>query len=113
MSPEVWNYSVSGLQVVKSWLDRRKLDGSGRKTSPLDKIRPERWEFTEELLEFLWVLEATLALQLEGEALLHEVCSSQLLTKYELPTPSAHERQAPKVVVAGKQQLGLLDEETN
>ena len=113
VSPEVWNYSVSGLQVVKSWLDRRKLDGSGRKTSPLDKIRPERWEFTEELLEFLWVLEATLALQLEGEALLHEVCSSQLLTKYELPTPSAHERQAPKVVAAGKQQLGLLDEETN
>ena len=113
VSPDVWDYSVSGLQVVKSWLDRRKLNVSGRKSSPLDMIRPERWEFTEELLELLWVLEATLALQPEGEAMLHEVCSSRLFTKHELPTPSAHEREAPKAVAAGKQQLGLLNEETN
>ena len=26
LAPEVWNYSVSGFQVVKSWLDRRKLN---------------------------------------------------------------------------------------
>ena len=112
VSPDVWDYSVSGLQVGKSWLNRRKLDGSGRKSSPLDNIRPQCWEFTEELLELLWVLEATLALQPEGEALLLEVCSSRLLTKYELPTPSTQERQAPKVAAVGKQQLGLLNEET-
>ena len=69
LSPKVWDYSVSGLQVVKSWLDRRKLTGAGRKSSPLDEIRPERWEFTEELLELLWVLEATLELQPEGAGL--------------------------------------------
>ncbi len=111
VSPDVWDYSVSGLQVVKSWLDRRKRDGSGRKSSPLDEIRPEHWEFTEELLELLWVLEATLALQPDGAALLHEVCSSQLFTQDELPTPSSEERQSPRTVAAGKQQLGLLPEE--
>ena len=111
VSPDVWDYSVSGLQVVKSWLDRRKRDGSGRKSSPLDEIRPEHWEFTEELLELLWVLEATLALQPEGAALLHEVCSSQLFTQDELPTPSSEERQSPRTAAAGKQQLGLLPED--
>ena len=112
VGPDVWDYSVSGLQVVKSWLDRRKLNSSGRKSSPLDDIRPERWQFTEELLELLWVLEATLALQPEGAALLHEVCSSQLFTQDELPTPSSQERQAPRSVAVGKQQLGLITDET-
>ena len=112
VSPEVWYYSVSGLKVVKSWLDRRKLKRAGRKSSPLDDIRPERWEFTEELLELLWVLEGTLALQTEGAALLHEVCTSRLFTKHELPTPSSHERQPPKVVAGSRQQLGLLPEAT-
>ena len=112
VSPEVWDYSVSGLQVVKSWLGRRKLNRSGRKSSPLDEIRPEHWEFTEVLLELLWVLEATLALQPEGSALLHEVCSSQLFTQDELPTPGGEERQAPGSVAVGKQQLGLITEET-
>ena len=37
VKPDVWNYSVSGLQVVKSWLDRRKLKRSGRQSSPLDR----------------------------------------------------------------------------
>jgi hypothetical protein len=38
--------------------------GAGRKSSPLDDIRPERWtsQLTEELLELLWVLEATVAM---------------------------------------------------
>ena len=112
VSPEVWDYSVSGLQVVKSWLDRRKLIGSGQMSSPLDKIRPEHWEFTEELLELLWLLEATLVLQPEGAALLDEVCSSSLFTRDELPTPSSEERQSPRTAAAPKQQLGLLGEET-
>ena len=112
VSPHVWGYSVSGLQVVKSWLDRRKLDGSGHKLSPLDKIRPEHWVFTEELLELLWVLEATLALQPKGATLLHEICSSRLFTKDELPSPSSEERRAPRGMTVGRQQLGLLDEET-
>ena len=95
VSREVWDYSVSGMQVVKSWLDRRKREPSGKKSSPLDNITPARWEFTEELLELLWVLEETLRLQPEGAALLAEVCEGPLFTADELPAPTPAERQPP------------------
>ena len=105
--PEVWDYSVSGLQIVKSWLDRRKLNRSGRRSSPLDGIRPEGWEFTEELLELLWVLEATIALQPKGEALLKEVCESDLFLSNELPNPTREERQPPRAAPPSGSQLTL------
>ena len=63
----------------------------------MDDIGPERWEFTEELLQLLWVLEETVRLQPEGAALLEEVCRGPLFTVRELPTPSAAERLAPVV----------------
>ena len=97
VAPEVWEYSVSGLQVVKSWLNYRKREPSGRKSSPLDEIKPESWVFSEDLLELLWVLEATIALQPEGAALLEEVCESDLFTADELPMPTARERKPPDV----------------
>ena len=95
VSREVYGYSVSGFHLVKSWLDRRKRDRSGRKSSPLDEIRPERWEFAEELLQLLWVLEETVRLQPDGAALLDEVCASELFTADELPTPTDAERLPP------------------
>ena len=107
VKPEVWDYSVSGLQVVKSWLDYRKLNGAGRKSSDLDKIRPEQWDFTEELLELLWVLEATISLQPEGAALLEEVCASDLFLADELPQPKPEERQPPHRAAGVGEQLEL------
>ena len=107
VSPEVWDYSVSGMQVVKSWLDRRKGKRSGRKSSRLDDVRPDRWVFGEELLELLWVLERTIALQPEGEALLEEVCASPLFTADELPTPTETERKPPRVVPGEQIDLDL------
>ncbi|MBN1867679.1 N-6 DNA methylase [Candidatus Sumerlaeota bacterium] len=61
VAPEVFAFEVSGLKVVQSWLKYRMKRGAGKKSSPLDDIRPERWasQFTTELLELLWVLEAT------------------------------------------------------
>ncbi len=96
VATEVWNYAVSGMPVVKSWLDRRKRDPVGRKSSPLDKIGPEQWGFTQELLELLWTLESTVALQPEGAALLDEVCAGPLFAAAELPAPTAAERRAPE-----------------
>ena len=96
VAPEVWNYAVSGMPVVKSWLDRRKREPAGRKSSPLDKIGPEQWDFTDELLQLLRVLEATIALQPEGAELLEEVCAGPLFTAAELPAPTAAERRAPE-----------------
>ena len=111
VSPEVWNYSVSGMQIVKSWLDRRKLKRSGRKSSPLDDIRPEQWTFAGDLLDLLWVIEATLDLQPEGAALLQEVCASALFHKDELPSPTAEERKPPKNAPAIGVQIEMLAHE--
>lgn len=63
VAAEVYKFEVSGLKVVQSWLKYRMKRGSGRRSSPLDEIRPERWtsQFTTELLELLWVLEATVS----------------------------------------------------
>ena len=95
VSEAVYGYRVSGFQVVKSWLDMRKPRKKGRITSPLDEIRPERWSFTNELLELLWVLEHTLDLQPEGEALLRQVVESDCFADDELPQPLARERVPP------------------
>ena len=62
--------------------------------------RPERWDFTEELLELLWVLEATIAMQPEGENLLDAVLRSELFSDIELPTPADEERKPPRNVRA-------------
>ena len=109
VAPAVWEYSVSGLQVVKSWLGYRKRKRSGRKSSPLDDIRPQRWEskMTEELLELLWVLEGTLDLQPEGERLLELACASDLFSQDELPVPTAQERQPPRTAAANQNQQEL------
>ena len=103
VSPEAWGYSVSGYRAVKSWLDKRKLKPSGKRSSPLDDILPERWTFTEELLELLWTLEKTIALEPLGAALLAEVCASDTFAAAELPPPSAAERKPPDVARAPAQ----------
>ena len=95
VSDAVYNYRVSGFQVVKSWLDMRKPRKKGRITSPLDEIRPERWTFTNELLELLWVLEHTLNLEPTGASLLKRVIESECFTEDELPQPLGEERLPP------------------
>ena len=79
VAPEVYEFEVSGLKVVKSWLGYRMRSGKGKKSSPLDDIRPRRWtaQFTTELLELLWVLEYTLALYPDQAKLLDAVLSGK------------------------------------
>lgn len=108
VSPEVWEFEVSGLKVVQSWLGYRMKKRAGKKSSPLDEIRPERWtaRMSDELLELLWVLDATLAMEPELEKLLDNVVAGACFTAAELPTPKSEERNAPgKVSTAG----GLLE----
>jgi hypothetical protein len=93
-----WEFQVSGLEVVRSWLRYRMRSGYGRKSSPLDDIRPERWteQFTTELLELLWVLEATLAEYPRQAELLDEVQKGPLLRADEFPPVPAELRKPPK-----------------
>ena len=60
VSPEVWNFEVSDLTVVNSWLSYPMKKRKGRKSSPLDDIRPTRWTQTDEVLRLLAILEHTI-----------------------------------------------------
>ncbi len=94
---EVYEFDVSGLKVVQSWLKYRMKKGAGRKSSPLDDIRPERWtsQFTTELLELLWVLEATVASYPEQAELLEAVVSGPCFGADELPPVPDDMRKPP------------------
>jgi len=97
VSPEVFNFEVSGLKVVSSWLKYR-TKGANKKSSPLDDIRPERWtlEYAKELLNLLWILEATLASYPEQKALLEEILEGPLFIASELPEVPEEMREAPQ-----------------
>jgi hypothetical protein len=89
---QVWEYNVSGLKVIKKWFDYRRKNPSGRRSSPLDELNPERWpaKFTTELLELLNVLGRSIDLEPQQADVLARIC------------------QGPLVGVADLQQAGVL-----
>lgn len=97
VSREVWEYEVSGLLVVRSWLGYRMKKPSGKSSSPLDEIRPERWtgEMTMELLDLLWVLEATVLTEPDLADFLQSVVDSPTFEAADLPQPTDAERKPP------------------
>ena len=97
VAPAVYDYEVSGLKVVQSWLKYRMRDGAGKKSSPLDDIRPATWpaRFTEELLELLWVLAATVETYPQQEELLAAVVNGPSIDIGELPPIPEGMRQPP------------------
>lgn len=107
VAPEVWEFEVSGLKVVQSWLGYRMKKRAGKKSSKLDEIRPERWtaRMSDELLEMLWVIEATLAMEPKLEKVLDKIVANPCFTAAQLPTPQPEERRAPGAVKTG----GLLE----
>lgn len=108
VEPRIWAYDVSGLRVVRSWLGYRMRERSGKKSSPLDDIRPARWtwEMTKELLALLHVLEGAIALEPAQDELLGEIVAGELFLADELPVPTEAERKAPRV--ERQQQMGLF-----
>ena len=97
VSPEVWNFEVSGLRVVRSWLGYRMKRRKGRKSSPLDNIRPSRWNQTPELLRLLSILEHTIGAIHEATALLERIVNDSSISATDLPTPVHAERKPPKL----------------
>jgi hypothetical protein len=93
---EVWEYGVSGLQVVESWLGYRMKKRSGKKSSPLDEIRPTSWSFDGELLELLWVLDATVDRLPKLDALMTELLATGHLPATAFPSPTDAERQGSR-----------------
>jgi hypothetical protein len=100
VTPEVWAFEVSGMQVVKKWLGYRTARGAGRaasSSSPLDHIRQTEWldEWTAELLELLSVLQRTIDLQPAGVSLLDRILAGPLIQASDLPEPPPELRQPP------------------
>ena len=111
VAPSVHGFEVSGLKVVQSWLKYRMKNGAGRKSSPLDEVRPEHWtaRFTSELLELLWVLEATVEGYPGQERLLDAVIESECFRAGELPSVQDEMRKAPGTRKTRAPALGLED----
>lgn len=108
VTPSVFFFEVSGLQVVKSWLGYRMRERSGRKSSPLDDIRPRVWtrEFTRELLELLWILERTLDGYPKQKKLLDEILAGPLFLASDLPPVPAEAHEAPRLPRRGSGSQG-------
>ena len=96
VSPEVWDFEVSGLKVLQSWLGYRMKTRKGKKSSPLDDIRPQRWTFSGELVHLLSILDYTVSVTPEAAQLLDEVVAGELIDASQLPQPTEAERKAPK-----------------
>ncbi|WPZ04243.1 type ISP restriction/modification enzyme [Blastomonas marina] len=97
VTQEVWDFEVSGLQIVSSWLGYRMKKRAGKKSSPLDDIRPEKWTpaMSDGLLELLWVIEATLEMEPDLKAVLDEIEKGDCFRASELPEPKPEERVEP------------------
>ncbi|MDE0268102.1 MAG: hypothetical protein OXI96_03575 [Acidimicrobiaceae bacterium] len=97
VSEEAWNFEVSGLRVLRSWLGYRMKKRKGIKSSPLDYIRPTRWTQTKELLLVLSILEHTIEVTPKAAELLEKIVSGPLIPAKDLPTPTPAQRKPPKL----------------
>ena len=92
VSPEIWNFDVSGKQVLTHWFSYRKRNrekppmGDKRPPSELSKIQPDSWlaEYTTELLNVLHVLGRLVELEEAQAELLERVCSGPTISADEL-----------------------------
>ena len=96
VSEEVWNFEVSGLRVLRSWLGYRMKKRKGRKSSPLDDIRPTRWTQSSELLLLLSIVEHTVEVTPKATELLGEIVSGPLISASDLPVPTPESRKIPR-----------------
>lgn len=94
--PDVWDFEVSGLRVLPSWLRYRMKNRKGRKSSELDDIRPTRWTQSKELLLLLSILEYTIEVTPQAADLLDRIVGSPLIPASDLPAPTSAERKPPK-----------------
>ena len=99
VSPEMWAYEVSGMNVIKQWFSYRKRDrsrpiiGDRRPPSPLSDIQPDHWlaEYTSDLIDLLHVLGRLIALEPQQASLLEEILNAPLIDRATLIAAGALE----------------------
>ena len=114
----VWEYEVSGKQVLLQWFSYRRLDrsrpiiGDRRQPSPLEKIQPDGWlaEYTTELMNVLHVLGRLVALESRQADLLDRICGGPLLSGDDLRASGAFDSSSTgRGGAADERQEDLLD----
>ncbi len=83
----MWNYEVSGKEVLRQWFSYRRRDrsrpiiGDRRPPSPLEKIQPDHWlpEYTNDLIDLLNVLGRLTELEPRQASLLARICDGPLI----------------------------------
>lgn len=104
----VYNYEISGFNVVQSWLGYRLKKRKGKKSSPLDEIASSGWsaEYTTELLDLLNLLTQTIDIFSSNDSLLADIVDGNQLLASTFGAPPEWMRDAP--VTSGSQpQLDL------
>ena len=99
VSKEAWDFEVSGLRVIQTWLAYRKRVRKAKKSkrpSALDRLRPPRWDHAEELLLLLAVIEHTIEVTPAAAALLDRIVAGTLVAAADLPIPASIERKPPR-----------------
>ena len=99
VQPAMWEYEVSGKQVLPQWFSYRRLErsrpiiGSRRAPSTLEKIQPDGWlaEYTTELMNILHVLGRLVTLEPRQTDLLTRICGGGLLRADDLRARGAFE----------------------
>lgn len=93
----VWEYEVSGKNVLRQWFSYRKRDrsrpliGDKRPPSPLDRIQPDHWlpEYTKDLIDLLNVLGWIVKLEPKQKDLLDRILAGPLLDRDTLEAAGA------------------------
>ena len=82
----VWSYDVGGMITVKHWLDYRKANPGGKKTSELDSTFVSKWPigWIAEFIEVLSALRRVTDLEPAQAKLLDDVLSGPLFSGPEL-----------------------------
>ena len=112
VEPEMWNYEVSGKQVLLQRFSYRKANrerpiiGDRRPPSPLGNIQPDYWlaEYTTELINLLNVLGLLVDLEPVQSTLLEKICAGPMISAEELSTTGALIIPAKAKAKVGKSQ---------
>jgi len=116
VAPKVWEYQVSGKQVLWHWFSYRAKDrsrpsmGDRRAPSPLAGIQPSGWlpEYTTEMLNVLHVLGRLVELEPVQDDLLKRVCNGPTFASSLLRPPSSDIKPSKKPKPRPSKQPSLL-----
>lgn len=89
VSEAVWEYEVSGKNVLRQWFSYRRRDrsrpliGDKRPPSPLDSIQPDNWlpQYTTDLINLLNVLGWLVKLEPKQKELVDRILEGKLLDR--------------------------------